>query len=52
MGKGVEETLRDLRKHIAPLAPTFNIIGNFDEENVEDIVMKEVEQAQQPVEVE
>jgi hypothetical protein len=29
--KGLEETLRDLRRHIAPLAPTFIIISDFEE---------------------
>jgi hypothetical protein len=49
---GLEEILRDLRRHTAPLAPTFIIISDCEEEHVENIVTKEVKRAQQLVEVE
>jgi hypothetical protein len=35
IGKGFEETLRDLQKHIASSTPTFILINNFEKEQVE-----------------
>jgi len=49
MGEGLEKTLKDLWRH---LAPAFIIINDYEEEHVENIVTEEVEWAQQPIEVE
>jgi hypothetical protein len=52
MGEGLDETLKELWRHVAPLAPAFIIINDSEEEHVENIVTEEVERAQQPIEVE
>jgi hypothetical protein len=41
--EGLEETLRDLRRHIAPYAPTFIIINDSEEKQVENKAIEEVE---------
>jgi len=43
IGKGLEETLKNLHKHTTPSAPTFLIINDSEEEQVEDKATKEVE---------
>jgi hypothetical protein len=44
--------LKDLRRHTTPLALAFIIISDYEEECVGNIITKEVEGAQQPIEVE
>jgi hypothetical protein len=38
--KGLEETLKDLRRHTASFVPTFIIISDYEEEQIEDKAKK------------
>ncbi len=43
IGKGLEETLKNIHKHTTPFAPTFIIISDYEEEQVKEKATKEIE---------
>jgi hypothetical protein len=52
VGKGFQKTLKDSRTHINSSAPTFIIINDSKEKQVETRAIEKVKWAQQPLEVE